>query len=237
MPERQIVAIGGGGVSQDPDNPLLLDYLVGLTGRDRPRVCLLATASGDRESGLLLGYQVFARRGCPTTHLSLFPRQVEDLRSLLLAQDLVYVGGGSTANLLAVWRVHGLDRLLREAWEAGIILAGVSAGAICWFEAGTTDSFGPTLAPLRDGLGFLAGSCCPHYDGEPQRRPTYQRWVAEGLPGGLAIDDGCAARFQGTELAEVVTSLPDARAYRVERESASPDGGATETTLAARLLD
>ena len=236
MPERQIVAIGGGGVSQDPDNPLLVDYLVGLTRHDRPRVCLLATASGDRESGLVLGYRAFARRGCLTTHLAFFPRQVEDLRGLLLAQDLVYVGGGSTANLLAVWRVHGLDRLLREAWEAGIILAGVSAGAICWFEAGTTDSFGPTLAPLRDGLGFLAGSCCPHYDGEPQRRPTYHRWVAEGLPGGLALDDGCAARFQGTELAEVVTSLPDARAYRVERDGATPDGGATEMPLTARLL-
>jgi len=234
MAGRQIVAIGGGGVSQDPDNPLLLDHLVGLTRRDRPRVCLINTASGDREGGLVLAYRAFARRGCVVTHLALFPREIEDLRGHLLAQDLIHVGGGSTANMLVVWRVHGLDRVLREAWEQGILLCGVSAGAICWFEAGITDSFGPTLAPLRDGLGFLAGSCCPHYDGEPQRRPTYRRGVAEGLPGGLAIEDGCAAHFRDTSLAEVVTSRPEARAYRVER--ADEGGDATETPLTARLL-
>jgi len=213
MAERQIVAIGGGGVSQDPANPLLLDYLMGLTARPQPRVCLFGTATGDRESGLLLAYAAFSRRGCQVSHVNLFPRTIEDLRAHLLAQDVIYVGGGNTANMLAVWRVHGLDAILREAWEAGIPLAGVSAGAICWFESGTTDSFGLTLQPLHDGLGFLPGSCCPHY-------------------GGIAIDDGCAARFSGTDLAEIVTSRPEARAYRVARAGK----GVSETPLEARFL-
>ena len=236
MPEEQgrIVALGGGGVSQDPDNPRLLDYLLATVGHDRPRVCFLGTATGDRDANVVQFYQAFGRRGYRAGHQSLFPRQVEDLRGLLLAQDLIYVGGGNTANLLAVWRVHGLDAILRDAWAAGVVLAGVSAGAICWFEAGITDSFGPTLAPLNDGLGFLPGSCCPHYDGEAQRRPTYRRCVGEGLPEGLAIDDGCAVHFRGRTVVEVVTSLPTARAYRVRR---GDDGAVTETPLDARYLD
>jgi dipeptidase E len=234
MATRQIVAIGGGGVSQDPDNPHLLDFLVGLTGKDRPRVCLVPTASGDRDANLVTGYRAFSRRGCQVAHLAFFPRVIEDLRGLIFDQDLLYVGGGNTANMLAIWRLHGLDTILRDAWEAGIVLGGVSAGAICWFEAGTTDSFGPTLQPLHDGLGFLPGSCCPHYNGEVQRRPLYHRIVAKGFPAGYAVDDGCALHYRGTTLAEVVTSLPDSRAYRVERNGA--DGGANETPLTARLL-
>lgn len=234
MAERTIVAIGGGGVSQDPANPLLLDYLVGLIERPQPRVCLFGTASGDRESGLLLGYRAFSRRGCRVSHVALFSREIEELRGHLLAQDLIYVGGGNTANMLAIWRVHGLDAILREAWEAGVPLAGVSAGAICWFEAGITDSFGPTLQALHDGLGFLPGSCCPHYDGEVQRRPTYRGSVAAGLADGIALDDGCAARFSGTALAEIVTSREEARAYRVERAAGAE--AVAETPLAARFL-
>ena len=137
------------------------------------------------------------------------------------------MSGGNTANALAIWRVHGVDAILREAWEAGIVLAGASAGMICWFECSVTDSYG-ALAPLHDGLGFLAGSACPHYDGEPERRPTYTRLVADGFPPGLAADDGVALHFDGTELAEVVSWRPDARAYRV-----GPDG---ETPLEPRLL-
>jgi peptidase E len=232
MADRQIVAIGGGGISQDPDNPRLLDFLVRLTGRDQPKVCLIQTASGDREAGLVNGYQAFSRRGCQITHLAFFPRIIEDMRGLILNQDLIYVGGGSTANLLAIWRLHGLDAILREAWEAGIVLAGVSAGAICWFEAGTTDSFGPTLQPMRDGLGFLPGSCCPHYNGEAQRRPLYHRVVAEGFPAGYAVDDGCALHYRDTALAEVVTSLSTSRAFRV----GPGEDGAIETPLEARLL-
>jgi peptidase E len=156
-----------------------------------------------------------------------------DIRAHLLAQDLILVGGGNTANMLAVWRVHGVDAVLREAWEAGIVLAGWSAGAICWFEGGVTDSFGPELQPLEGGLGFLAGSFCPHYDGEPERRPTYRRLVAEGFSPGFAADDAVGLRFDGAELAECVTEREGAAgAYRVE-----PGGdGISETKLATRRL-
>ena len=234
MPERQIVALGGGGFSMEPDNPLLDDYILGLAGRDQPRVCFVPTASGDQDSYVVQFYRAFARRGCRATHLPLFQRQITDLRGFIMEHDVVYVGGGNTANLLAVWRTHGLDQVLREAWASGVILCGISAGALCWFEAGVTDSFGPTLMPLHNGLGLLPGSCCPHYDGEPQRRPVYQRSVAEGMPGGLAADDGCGLHFRDTTLAEVVASRPAARAYRVDRSGA--DGGVTETPLPARFL-
>jgi len=144
------------------------------------------------------------------------------------------VGGGNTANMLAIWRVHGVDQALRAAWEAGVVLCGLSAGSLCWFESGVTDSFGLPLTPLHGALGFLPGSHCPHYDGEPGRRPTYQRCVAAGLlPPGMAADDGCALHFQDTQLTAVVASRPTAQAYRVERD---PDGSATETPLPARYL-
>ncbi|HZS90371.1 MAG TPA: peptidase E [Chloroflexota bacterium] len=234
-PRRQIIALGGGGFSMEPDNPLLDDYVVAATGKEQPRICFIPTASGDSDNYVLRFYQAFAGRGCRATHLPLFQRKVADLRSLILQQDAVYIGGGNTANMLAVWRLHGLDVVLREAWEAGVVLAGISAGALCWFEGGTTDSFGPTLVPLRDGLGLLAGSLCAHYDGEEQRRPLYRRCVAEGiLPGGLAIDDGCAVHFEGTEIGAIVSSRPTARAYRVERSDTGDC--VVETPLDARFL-
>src|SRR5215212_6073121 len=203
---RWIVAMGGGGFSMEPDNPLLDRYVLSLARRRDPRVCFVGTASGDAEGYRLRFHRAFSALGCRATDLTLFEREVADLRAFVLDQDVVYVGGGSTANLLAVWRVHGLDRVLREAWEQGVVLGGVSAGAICWFEAGTTDSFGPTLQPMHDGLGFLPGSCCPHYNGEAQRRPLYHRVVAEGFPAGYAVDDACALHYRDTTLAEVVTS-------------------------------
>lgn len=212
----QIVALGGGGFSTEPDNPLLDDYILSLSRSSRPKVCFVGTASGDSETYRLRFYQAFSARDCVANHLPLFDRKAGDLRSFVLHQDVIYVGGGNTANLLAVWRVHGLDLILREAMEQGVILCGISAGSICWFEAGVTDSFGPTLAPLRDGLGFLPGSNCPHYDGEPQRRPAYQRLVQEGLPPGYAADDGCALHFVHGRLERIVASRPEARAYRVE---------------------
>jgi peptidase E len=134
--------------------------------------------------------------------------------------------------MLAIWRLHGVDAILREAWEGGVVMAGLSAGSLCWFEAGSTDSFGPGLAPIEDGLGLLPGSHCPHYDGEALRRPSYQRLVAEGLSAGVAADDGAALHYVGTGLAEVVTSRPGAGAYRVERV----DGQVVETKLPSRYL-
>jgi dipeptidase E len=236
-PERTIVAMGGGGFSMEPDVPLLDDHVLDLArarrGRERPSVCFVATASGDSEGYIANFYAAFARRS-EATHLGLFDRKIGDLELFLLDQDAVYVGGGNTANMLAIWRVHGLDRALRAAWEAGVVLSGLSAGANCWFESATTDSFGP-LAALNDGLGLLPGSFCPHYDSEAARRPTFQRLIAAGtLPDGYAADDGAGLVFRGTTLAEVVTSRPTARAYRVAR---GPDGAAAnEMELPARYL-
>ena len=237
MTERIVVAMGGGGFTMEPDNPLLDDHILNLAraarGRRRPRICFMPTASGDSLAYIAEFYAAFARR-TDADHLALFNRTVDDIEGLLLHQDVVYVGGGNTENMLAVWRVHGVDRALRRAWEAGVVMAGLSAGSLCWFEAGTTDSFGVGLAVLSGGLGLLPGSHAPHYDGEATRRGHFQRLIAEGvLPAGHAADDGAALIFHGTELAEVVTSRPDARGYRVERGVA---GDAVETVLPARYL-
>lgn len=222
----------GGSGSLEPDNPLLDDFILGLTGRSRPRVCFLPTATSNVATYLVNFYTAFSRRA-ETSHIDLFTRTRDDLRQLILEQDVVYVGGGNTANLLAIWRVHGLDAILRSAWEQGVVMAGLSAGAICWFEAGVTDSFGPELVALDGGLGLLPGSFCPHYDGEPARRPTFHRLVGEGrIPDGWAADDGAAVHFVGTQASEAVSSQADARAYRLER---TPDGAA-ETVLATRYL-
>jgi peptidase E len=160
------------------------------------------------------------------TDLSFYPWPPENLRELALSSDVIVVCGGNTANMLAVWRVHGFDAILREAWEAGVLLTGWSAGMICWFEAGVTDSFGPQLEGMLDGLGFLPGSACPHYDGEELRRPVYTQLVRGGFPAGIALDDGVAARYHGSELREIVTDRPDAGGYRI-----GPDGEETLPVL------
>lgn len=210
-----------------------MEYLLELAGKPRARVAFVPTATGDSTETLVNMYGRFPADRSERTHLALFNRTIEDIEAYLLAQDIIWIGGGNTANLLAVWRVHGVDRALRTAWEHGVILTGGSAGSLCWFECGTTDSFNlARLAPLRDGLGFLAGSHCPHYDGEPQRRPLYQALVAEGFPAGYAIDDDAALHFVDHRLAEVVTARAGASAYRVER---GPEG-VVETKLEARLL-
>ena len=229
---RQIVAFGGGGFLMEPEKPLLDDYVLSLSRARRPKVCFVPTASGDSENVCLRFYEAFARHECMPSVLPLFKRQATDLRPLILEQNVIYVGGGNTANMLAVWRVHGLDRILREAHRRGVILCGVSAGSICWFEAGVTDSFGPKLQPLNDGLGLLPGSNCPHYDGEPQRRPAYQRLVKAGLPPGYAADDGCALHFVGKTLKRVVASRRNAKAYRVELKG----GRLTEVSLRSHYL-
>jgi peptidase E len=204
--------------------------------RDRPRICFLGTATGDDPATVAGFYGAFARRPeVVASHLSLFPMPtVADVRAHLLAQDVVWVGGGSVANLLAVWRVHGLDEVFREAWQAGVVLAGVSAGSLCWHAGGTTDSFGPGLRPVTDGLGLLPHSNGVHHDSEPQRRPLYHRLVADGtLPAGYATDDGVGLVYRGTELVEAVADRPGKAAYRVER---SADGTAVETRIEPRRL-
>ena len=232
MPGR-IVALGGGAQPLRL-GPALEEYLLRLTGRDCPRVCYLPTASGDSDANIVRFYQHFRQPRCQPSHLPLFRRESDDLRPRLLEQDMILVSGGNTANQLAIWRLHGVDLILREAWEAGILLCGGSAGSLCWYECGVTDSFGLQLGPLHDGLGFLPGSHCPHYDAEVLRRPTYRRYVAEGvLPGGIAIDNAAGVRYAGTELVEAVSAREGARAYRVEREAG---GGLREEPLLVRRL-
>jgi len=213
---RQIVAMGGGGFSME--GRALDDHILGLTGKARPRVCYVPTAAGDSQEKITRFHEALGDRA-ETAVLGLFWREVSDIDAFLRDQDVIYVGGGNTANMLAVWRLHGVDTALRRAWEAGVILCGLSAGANCWFEGCSTDSFGAGLGPMNDGLGLLPGSFCPHYDGEPLRKPTYTRWVAEGaLPPGWAADDGVALVFGGTELAEAVSEREGGRAFRVEAD-------------------
>lgn len=209
----QIVAMGGGGFSQEPDNPLLDDYITGLVRRDRPRICFVPTASGDSSDYLLRFYTAFPSQRFTPTHLLLFRRTVIDVRAFLLEQEIIYVGGGNTANMLAIWRRHGLDRILPEAAAAGVILCGISAGALCWFEDGLTDSFG-ALDRLGDGLGLLPGLFSPHLDSEPGRRQRFAALVqATGRPG-RAADDGAALHFVDGHLVRTVSSRPMARGYR-----------------------
>jgi dipeptidase E len=240
MQRRQIVAMGGGGFSMEPDNPRLDAFVLSLARTERPRVCFVPTASGDSERYVRDFYRAFAAHDCRPADLALFDRTVDDLEAFVLAQHVIYVGGGNTASALGVWRAHGLDRLLARAWEQGTVLTGLSAGMICWFEQSVTDSFcADRLAPLHDGLGLLAGSACPHYDGEAERRPTYRSLVQSGtLSPGYAADDGAALVFEGTELAEVVSSRPDAAAYRVEPAPGEGvgEGVANERRLETRRL-
>jgi peptidase E len=234
---RHVVAFGGmpGLDSRPGAHEPFRDYLCGLTGRAGPRIGVLTTATGDDPAVAERACARFEGTGGTVGHLALFPMPtVADPEDFLLSQDLIFVGGGSVANMLAVWRVHQLDRILRAAWQAGVVLAGVSAGAICWFEGGTTDSFGPELRPFTDGLGLLAGSYCPHYDSEPGRRPLFTSLIAAGeLPAGIACDDGAGAHFADDELDAVITWVPGAAGHAVGPDG---NGGFTHTTLAARPL-
>jgi dipeptidase E len=216
VPEPQIVAIGGGGDTLEQTRALFR-HVLSLTGKERPRVIHVPTAMGDAPEGIVWGYERLGRL-CDLSHVRFFPYPPEDLRELVLAQDAIYVGGGNVANMLAIWRVHGFGDLLREAWQKGVVLFGVSAGMICWFEAVVTDSFGLQLEGLRDGLGFLSGSACPHYDGEERRRPRYRELIDSGFPEGIAAEDGVGLHYVGTELHEVVTCRPGATAFRVTRD-------------------
>jgi dipeptidase E len=223
-----IVAIGGGGLDE---TETLHRYVLALARRERPRVCFVPTASGDDPGYIARFYRAFSKLDCVPSDLTLFDRSVEDLAAFVADQDVFYVGGGNTANLLAVWRAHALDELLREALADGAVLAGSSAGMNCWFQASTTDSFGKSrIAPLHDGLGLLRGSACPHYNAEPLRRPAYHDLIADGFPAGHAIDDRAAIQFKDGDPVETISCDPEAKAYYVELV----DGEVVERELPTR---
>ena len=233
-----IVALGGGGFSMEPENPLLDDFILSLSAKQPAKICFVPTASADSANYLVRFYRAFSGKAIPTD-LTLFdppslprrPARTSELAEFVAAQDIIFVGGGNTANLLAMWRVHGLDKILREAWLKGKILSGISAGMLCWFQGGVTDSFGGAEA-LHDGLGLIDATACPHFDGQAERRPTYHRLVQDGLGWGYGVDDYAALHFKGTELVDVVASRAGATAYRVE----IADDQIVETPLQARLL-
>jgi dipeptidase E len=197
---RQIIALGGGGFSMEPENPLLDQYILSQTGKSSPKICFVPTASGDSENYISRFYNFFEKQKCTPSHLSLFNPPSNDIEGFILVKDIIYVGGGNTKNLLARWKEWELDIILRKAWNQGTILAGISAGSLCWFEEGVTDSFGDELASIKC-LGFLKGSNCPHYDGEKERRPSYHKFILSGvIKNGIATDDGVAIHFLDQEL-------------------------------------
>ncbi|HYO87514.1 MAG TPA: peptidase E [Candidatus Limnocylindrales bacterium] len=215
----QIIALGGGGFLMEPENLALDRYALEQTHKERPRVCYLPQAASEHQDMILAFYRAFTALDTRPSWLSLFKPHTADIEGFLLEHDLIYVGGGNTKSMMALWREWGLDRILRKAAEGGTVLAGISAGAICWFECGTTDSVPGALTTVR-GLGYLAGSFSPHYDGEGERRPAMQRMVAAGdIPDGYAMDDGAAAHFVDGALVRVVTSRLNAGGYRVVRDS------------------
>jgi dipeptidase E len=226
-----LIVLGGGGFSMEK-NRTLDRYFLAATGKSTPRICFVGTASGDAESYRYKFYEAMAGLDCRATHLSLMQPPTADLASFVFEQDAIFVGGGNTRSLLALWREWGLDTALRAGYHQGVVLGGISAGMICWFEFGITDSTPGALSPLPC-LGWMPGTACPHYDGEPERRPAFHRLLGEHrIPAGYAADDGAALHFVDDALHEVVASRPDARAYRLSLQERM----VVEEALPVRLL-
>jgi dipeptidase E len=230
-----ILPMGAGRAVMDRRDDPLHDYVLELTGKPDPVVLFLPTATGDDASYIVSFYEAFHSGRCRPRHLRLFHRDFDDLTDIVLGSDVIHVGGGNTANMLDVWRRQGVDELLRRALDAGAVLTGGSAGGLCWFEGGTTDSFGPTLQLLHDGLGMIKGSYCPHYDAEDQRRPLFHAALLDGsLEMGYASWNRVAIRFTpGGEVVEAVTSEPGGRALKVYAR----DGKIVEEDIPCRELD
>ena len=235
----KLIAIGGGGFLMEPENQLLDRYCLDCTGKTVPKVCFIPTASGDSEDFLLRFYQAFSRYPCKPSHLTFFRKAkvnsipFDNLEQHLLNQDLIYVGGGNTRAMLAVWQEWNLAEILKKAWQSDVLLAGMSAGSICWFEYGGSNStYSSKLDPLP-GLGLIDGSCTVHYDGESNRRPDFHFLIKSGqLPPGIGIDDGAAVLFEGKQIIEVVASRAEATAYEVKLENKQ----IIENSIATRYL-
>jgi peptidase E len=234
MVERRILALGGHDFDRRDGNDAICDLVVELAPSPKPRICLLPTASGDPQDQIARFRRAFGERDCVPSIVSLFRLDEKplDLREELLGQDAIYVGGGSLLNLIAIWRAHGLDQILRECWREGILVCGQSAGAMCWFEQGVTSSSGrPTIG---SGLGLLRGAVCVHYLSEPQRRRRFLRAIEHGeLAGGLGLEDQTGVVFEGTELVEAVSARPGAKVWEVGRREREP----SESPLTPRLLE
>jgi dipeptidase E len=235
--ERHIFAIGDNGFRKNQNISELHHYLLAQTKVARPRVCVIPTASGDAQDYLDAFYSTFQKYDCTVSHLSLFRDHPEPIEPFLLEQNLIYVGGGNTRNLLLLWRDWGLDRILRKAYEQGVVLAGGSAGSICWFEGGVTDSIPGKLSALKNGLGFLAGSNCPHYDFEVNRRPAYHALLQAGELGpGYAADEGVALHFVNETFKEAISPFANKNAFQLRTHSSAAGVRVEETAIPARSL-
>lgn len=228
----QIIALGGHSITANEEDAALSRYILDQVAAERPRICFLSQGSGEDAFYIANFYRHFLERNALPSDLSLFKPHTADIASFLLDQDIIYVGGGNTKSMLALWREWGVDRVLRQAWQQGVLLSGVSAGAICWFEQGLTDSIPGDLTAL-DCLGFLSGSCSPHFDGEAERRPSYHRLIRSGeMIDGYGIDDNAGLHFVGREPPRVVASRAGAAAYRV----GPTPSGFSESRLNASVL-
>jgi len=216
--KKQIIAIGGGGFGRSPGEGVIEKYILDQSNKERPNICFIPTATGDNEAYKVNYYSTFSKLNCSPVHLDFFKR-TPDLEELIKQQDVIFVGGGNTKSMLAVWKDWGLDLILKEAYERGVIMCGVSAGAICWFEEGVTDSWSEELK-VMDCLGFVKGACCPHYDEEPQRRPSLSKFLTEGvMQSCYAVDGGCALHIENEQEYKAVVFAKDKNAYCVDLEN------------------
>lgn len=231
---RHIITLGGGGFQSKEEVPALNRYVLGLSRRSNPRICLIPTALGDYQDFIVRFYSTFAKFECRPFHLSIFHNPQADWHTYLAEADVIYVTGGNTRAMLAIWREFGLHKIIRDLYEQGTVLAGGSAGAICWFEQGHTDSNGLPLTSL-DCLGWLNGSCSPHYNGEPARRPSYLQFVGNGtMRNGYAIEDGVSLHFTNEQLVRAITWREGKQAYRVTRQG---DVALEESINPERLIE
>ena len=214
--DKQIIAIGGGGFGRNPGNGIVEQYILDQSNSKKPNICFIPTATGDDESYKVSYYATLSKLNCNPTHLDFFKR-TPDLEKLINGQDIIFVGGGNTKSMLSVWREWGLDKILKNAYQNGTIMSGVSAGAICWFEKGVTDSWAEKLK-IMDCMGFIKGNCCPHYDEEPERKPSLSKFIeTKEISNCYAIEGGCALHIKNDEVHSAISFKGKKNSYLVEQ--------------------